>query len=274
MFCMKKNHFLFFLPLIGFGSLAHADSFYGGFQAGADFFAVKKHISSQPFIDNMPVVDNNGVTVPALSATSRNSGIGGLGGIFFGYSWQFQDFSMGLEAFANGEGSNSRQTIFNADNRADRNFIAEERLKGVYGVSIKPGYLVNEKAKLYAKAGWVNGRFSVQGTEAGFIGTSVSQATSGTLSQWLSGWQLGMGAEIFVTPNLALNMEYNHIRYKKRTFDSVSAALSEPIFNLTQKTVASYRPQSNNVLVGITYYFTPQETGFANTSSDDGGYDS
>lgn len=91
---MKKSHFLFFLPLITFGPLTYADSFYAGFQAGADFFAVNKEISSQVFTGATPAIFD-GLPVPVLTATNRSAGNGGMGGLFLGYSWQFQDFSLG-----------------------------------------------------------------------------------------------------------------------------------------------------------------------------------
>lgn len=263
---MKKSHFLLFLSLMGFGSLACADSFYAGFQAGADFFTNKKKISAE-ILEGVPLAPIPELTV--FSAQNKIAGLGGTGGLFLGYAWQFQDGSVGVEIFGNGDGSNTKQIVVNDNNRNNVNFQAIERLKGVFGVTVKPGYLINEKARLYVKAGWAKGRFTVEGPQAGYLGTTT--AVNGRIAKWVGAWIAGFGSEIFISPNLALSLEYNHIQYQKQTF--VSDFVLEPEFNTTLRTTAQYRPQSNNVLIGLTYFFTSQDNGFSLDTKDDGGYD-
>lgn len=267
---LMKKVFLFFLSLMGSVAHANTDSFYLGIQGGADFFSVTKRIQSQ-ILNTATFFPTIGA--PNFSTETRNSGIGGVGGGFLGYSWQFQDFSFAIEAFGYGDSSSIRKSAAETS-LISLNISESDRLRGFIGGLVKPGFLVNEKAKIYGKVGAVNGRFTISGTRTASVSSLflVNNTTSET--DWISGGQIGAGVELFISPCLALNMEYNHIQYKKRTFRFDTPSLNLFGVNQIQRTEVNYRPQSNNALIGLTYYFSPQDTGFSTGGRGNGDYDS
>ncbi len=244
---MSTKTLFIFLSLLSSSSLLFANGFYTGFQGGADFLLVNKKYFSEVLFK-----EKRESPYEALGTNNKNSNIGGVGGILLGYSWQFNRISLGLEGFINGDKTQSKQSTKNAENESRLSFSASEKLRGVYGILLRPGYLVNEKARLYAKGGWAQGHFSLTAKESGEI-IKVNERGTGTLKKWVNGWQLGFGSELFINPKLAITIDYNHIKYSKKSiFDTTNGGKA------TQNTRAQYKLQSNNILLGLTYYFTEQ----------------
>ncbi|MBD3730286.1 MAG: porin family protein [Sphingomonadales bacterium] len=85
------------------------------------------------------------------------------------------------------------------------------------------GYVVTPKTMIYAKAGYTNQRFGIQGTDGT---TSLSQRLD------TDGYRLGAGVEYAVSPNAYIGAEYRYSNYSKGEIDFNGDTPDSSRFNL------------------------------------------
>ncbi|QMW22405.1 outer membrane protein [Sandaracinobacteroides saxicola] len=135
---------------------------------------------------NLSVTDG-GVTQSA-SATADGLGFGGS----LGYDFKLDDsIVLGLEASIGG--TTGKLT----DGAAPGVSIKAGRTLGVTG---RLGFLAAPETLVYAKGGYVNGRFSFRDS-----GDNVSTNKDG--------WTLGAGVEQSLTPNISARLEYAYSKF-------------------------------------------------------------
>jgi outer membrane immunogenic protein len=122
------------------------------------------------------------------------------GGGFIGYNYEIlQRFVLGLEASTNFDKAN----FYNAAGSGGLlgTFYQFASTHRVYAVTARGGWLVSPSTLLYVKGGpaWV------QMSTNNSYWNNIAPNVTGTKT--LSGFQVGLGAETFVTPNISLRVE-------------------------------------------------------------------
>ena len=84
-----------------------------------------------------------------------------------------------------------------------------EAQRDIY-VGGRVGYVVSPKAMVYAKAGYTNARFGLQGSD-GTVDLDQKLDTDG--------WRVGAGAEFAVSRNAYIGAEYRYSNYGEAEFD-------------------------------------------------------
>ena len=116
-----------------------------------------------------------------------------------GYDYQAGKAVFGVEGEITG--STARDT-------ANGVLVAGDRLKSSTGrdfyAGARAGFVVGERALIYAKGGYSNARFNSEYT-----------STTGTIEdhETLEGWRLGAGAELKLTDKAYLKSEYRYTNY-------------------------------------------------------------
>lgn len=181
--------------------------FYVGAQAGYDSYRVRESFSNS-FVTGSDVTAS---TVSASGTTVHNA-TGWLGGLFLGYGEYFSNsYYLGGEIFGN---------LSNAD--AARHYTATETLggesvssygnvevKGNYGLSIIPGYKINDTTLGYVRLGWNWARVKGNKTDASVENGTAYSYTSGS-TRTNNGFAWGLGMETKLVDNWSLRTEYNH----------------------------------------------------------------
>jgi len=127
--------------------------------------------------------------------TSFNVG----GGWLVGANYQFHRFVIGIEASANYEAAKF-QTAAGSGGLA-MNFYQFAKIDTILAFTARAGWLITLDTLLYAKGGAAE--ISLTPNSAYF--NSIAPNATGSSS--LSGYQAGLGAETFVTPNVSLRAE-------------------------------------------------------------------
>lgn len=116
-----------------------------------------------------------------------------------GYDYQTGKAVFGVEGEVTGS---------TAKNTANGVLVAGDRLKSSTGrdlyAGVRAGFVVGERALIYAKGGYDNARFNSEYT-----------STTGTIEDHdtLEGWRLGAGAELKLTDKAYLKGEYRYTNY-------------------------------------------------------------
>ena len=106
-----------------------------------------------------------------------------------------------------------------------------------YGLSVVPGYAINQSNILFTKLGWQRAKFKKSGNEA----TGTNRGPN--FSTYKNGLMLGLGFETALTSTLSLKTEYDYTRFAR-------------IRNTRATTEHfTYKPQSSQYIVGLSYHF-------------------
>ena len=134
-----------------------------------------------------------------LGETGPYTSINVGGGWFAGANYQFARFVIGIEASGNYEAA-TFQTATGSGGWAT-NFYNFARIDQALAVTARAGWLITPDTLLYAKGGPSELRLTPNALYFNAIAPNV------TFPQTLSGYQAGIGAETFVTPNFSLRAE-------------------------------------------------------------------
>ena len=190
---------------------------YGGFYLGAQ-------------------VGQNGLstwtTGPRENATTLTANFGDLGytaGLFGGYGLQIRSFYVGGEIEAE-----LGKTHGDHEREGGGQSIAVDR-QWSYGASMRVGYVVNDTALLYARAGVVGTRF-----QADFV-----RGNNGLSAQYdETGIRFGGGMELPVSERLIARFDYSHTTYPE-------FSMSVP----PDGAINRFRPEEDLFRIGMLYKF-------------------
>ena len=174
-------------------------------------------------------------------ATTDTAVFGAVAGGQAGYNWQFGAFVVGAEAdfdWSNLKGSISAQCAAcapatNASLEHDVDWFGTARARIGYAAD---GWLA------YATGGYALGRVALKGTATGG-GVSASLTQNATPS----GWTIGAGVELALSPNWSARLEYLYVDLG--TVNNTVVVTAAP--SLTD----SARIQMNVVRAGVNYRF-------------------
>lgn len=165
----------------------------------------------------------------ARDTQTRFNSSGLTGGLFAGYGATVQhNIYLGGEGFVNTGSLRSSSKVIDANGTTDR-----IKMTYSYGLDFVPGYKVTDDTMVYAKAGVVRTRFTLNQTPV-----SGSTLASGTTSNSVTGGQLGLGAQTDLNKNIGLRGEFIHTAY-----NSFSAYGNK------------IKPRNNQFNIGLAYKF-------------------
>lgn len=182
--------------------------FYAGFQGGYSF--ANMDATSGPF----PGAMNQ-------SYSLTNSGF--LGGVHFGYNYQFGHYLVGAEVDIEGMNhSTSAAGTLGTVRRAD----------------------IDWQTSIRARLGWVEGPWLLYGTAGWVFAGGDSQVGVASFTNRYSGWTVGLGAERAITNAATLRLEYRFTDYGSSKFADVASN--------TQDKISAY---DNALRLGLSFRF-------------------
>jgi outer membrane immunogenic protein len=142
-----------------------------------------------------------------------NDGGGFIGGAQVGYNFQFGSIVAGAEATISGS------TI--EANAASA--VAPATI--TYTTDIHTIATAFDRVLVYAKGGWAGARVAVSGVD-----TLLPDAF--TINEWRSGWTVGGGAELRLSPSMSVGIEYSYIdlgnqSYASTTFTAIPYTITD-----------------------------------------------
>ena len=131
-------------------------------------------------------------------------------GVFAGYGWQWDRIYLGLELGAENSGAEWRHV------RAPtgRNFSVEQ--KGGQSLSARLGYQLDNGTLLYARLGKARSQFNYRYRK----GEPPAQANDINRDEMEVGTRYGLGAEVPITPNTFVRLDYNRTDYGSIDFET------------------------------------------------------
>lgn len=158
-------------------------------------------------------------------------------GILGGYNWRLgSNYLIGLEGDVEGRGGNNDRSFQNHNGITDTDFTESTKLRSAASLRARIGYVFDNRAAVYATAGYASA--SVKRTYQ-TVG-AVTESHSGRQS----GWTAGVGADYLLTGQLAARLEYRHTDYGT---DKVSADLWGEFYK--------QRLTEDSLRIGLTYQF-------------------
>lgn len=174
------------------------------------------------------------------------------GGIFAGFAISFpSSVSLGVEGFLDFSSNEAQSKIFddNAANLGGRfNFASFNiRHKRHAGIAVLPGVKINDKTLVYARAGYVDGIFNVNGEGRALLATGV--VTSFNNNHDLNGFQTGLGINTALSRNFSLRGEW---------VVNIYQSFTDPVINtrdLVEGSLIFNHPVTSQFNLGLIYHF-------------------
>lgn len=157
---------------------------------------------------------------------------GWLGSLFAGYGQYYNKFYLGGEVSANTSNASAGYALGD-----HLNYNSSIHVGTSFGISLLPGYKINDSSLFYAKFGYA--RASIKVREALSV-ASPAVAYSLSTTKWSNGLNYGIGLESIVYDNVSIRGEYNYINYSA--------------FNTT--TGARVTPADNQFVLSAIYHIT------------------
>lgn len=193
-------------------------------------FGIGWHFAKQPRATKLVKVDRDGFytglqaghgsigsdTSGAHNDSGGTSGFSGdfadesnvnLGG-FLGYGMTFDRWYLSIEAEADASNTDWRHVR----EPEGRNFSVDR--KGSFGLSARLGYLLDNGALIYVRAGAVKTRFNTVWIKGGNQENDIERDDN------IWGNRLGLGAEVPLSTNISLRFDYTHTNYNNYDFTS------------------------------------------------------
>lgn len=228
-------------------SLYNWAGWYGGFSAGYGWSN-----SSAIFNGDIP----NGAGTLALELATKApppypqplEPSGAIGGIQFGYNWQFdRSWIAGIEADIHYSGiKDNNQITTRIGNAYDLTIASSQRLEWFGTLRGRLGLLLNDRLQAFITGGLAFGEskndasISTQALfagQVGFIGLATymlcnngSACLTNSKSSVSTGWTLGGGFEYAAWGNVSLKVEYLHIDLGDRTLRLTPQTSAETAF--------------------------------------------
>lgn len=185
------------------------DGFYLGAEVGYDSYRTRENASGT--IDGV-VISSNPVTNPT----------GWVGGLFAGYGQYMDNFYLAGEIFTTDTGAQTSHNVNTYNSKITANWG--------YGLSLLPGYRLNNTSLFYVRLGYNWIRLKAQESTS-LVATSTTNTSNG--------FNYGVGIETLVYENWSVRGEYTHTNYS-----SFTTAMG-----------TSVSPSDNQFLLGVLYHF-------------------
>ena len=192
-----------------FAGVAHAATPFVGPYVGAQLGYSVYDMKGTVIDSSIPETDK----VDGLSAS------GAEGGLYAGWGMKPNPVTyVGIEAEYSWSGAEHTSSLTDPTGTV----TGKIKDKDNYGISGRLGWLPSSNTMLYVRAGWQRVKLEYSGDFAG-----SGSSGSGTLNRDHDGLRLGVGAEVAMTSDWLLRLDYAHTWYGDETF--VSGAVTAKI---------------------------------------------
>jgi len=175
------------------------------------------------------------------------------GGVFAGIGTKLTRLiSMGLEGFVDFGGGNAKNVYrFYGGTRNLINGLNSVTFsaKGEWdaGISLLPGIFINDKATLYARVGYINGRYSYQGNPSAIFPGGAGNAQNFSKSTNLNGLQLGLGIQAHFNAHFSCRTEWDVNSYQSTSVPIINSRI------LNEGSLTFRHPLINQFNFGLIY---------------------
>jgi opacity protein-like surface antigen len=193
--------------IIAVSALFLTSTAYAGNFEGLSVFAKAGSMSTDTEIKWTGTGDNAGET-ETTDGNGRSRFVGGIGA---DYGFKINDKFLTLIGV---EGNIGNTDVFKdrgSDGADSESFKFKQ--KNTYGVYIAPGFLVNDKALIYAKFSY--NRMKLEGNSKS---VQDGETESFKSSDNFDGFGVGVGARLFIADNIFANVEWQKIQYSSEKF--------------------------------------------------------
>ncbi|WP_282097230.1 MULTISPECIES: outer membrane beta-barrel protein [Guyparkeria] len=167
----------------------------GGFYAGAQ-------VGHTLLRSDLDAIHNDGGSNPGRSRLQASFGNDGVStGVFTGYGWQWDRIYLGLEL----DVENSGAEWEHLREPTGRDFSVEQ--KGGQALSARLGYQLDNGTLLYARLGKARSQFNYRYRKGENPDNDINRDVSEI------GTRIGLGAELPLTPNTFVRLDYNRTDY-------------------------------------------------------------
>lgn len=198
------------------------DGIYVGVGAGYDSYRVRASVNA-----------NDGLGDNIQSNTTVNPA-GFMGGVFLGWGRYLTNyFYLGGELF----GDFSKATVSENDTFTDPDttivYTGKISSKGAFGINFHPGFALTPSTLLFVRLGYIRGGFRTQETSTGL-------SINNNSTNWVNGFDYGIGVETSLCDNFSLRSEFTHSNFKSFTINSTNTR---------------YSPSNNQYKMDLVFHF-------------------
>lgn len=171
---------------------------------------------------------------------SKASMNGGLYGLAAGFNKKLDNqFLVGIEFDYDGRGS-ANDTVYQKEGSVvySTNYQVKSSLKETASVRTRLGYVINNKALMYATAGYTTAKISR--TYYDFRAPPTQESHT----KWQDGWTLGLGGECMLGKSLSASLEYRYADFGK---DNVTVTMWDRY--------EKQKLKEQSIRLGIAYQF-------------------
>jgi len=191
-----------------------------------------------------------------FSATTEGSGI--IGSLFLGYEQAFANkWMLGVEF--NAEVMNNHDKQYDSGQLVHNTIPRIAIINGyisasedvALGITVRPGLLFKNSARIYGILGYEAGRFIAGDSYLLQEFADLTAFSASTGHKWLNGFRYGLGTQFDVSERLALRLEINETQYSK--------VESGPYYNLSNGLPESgsiaFKFRTTETSLGLVYKF-------------------
>lgn len=171
---------------------------------------------------------------------------GFLGSIFVGYGHSIKERGyLGAELFSHLTGANEKISTAIFHSLGEFTYHTKTSTDFNYGVSLLPGYKVNDRSLIYLRLGFVRARFKEKEKESLLDAPNGEPFLQSTFDHYANGFSYGFGFEEAVYWSLSLRAEVTHISYQS-FWNTYSSFVSS--------TTAKLHPTNNQFTLALIWH--------------------
>lgn len=215
-------------------TLSLSDGFYLGIGGGYSWYSIQRKV--QATILDSPLFREKNFVNPE----------GVIGTLFVGYGHSIKERGyLGAEIFGNLTGADKKisTTIFQP--LGEFKYNTKTSTDFSYGVSLLPGYKVNDRSLIYLRLGFVRARFKEKEKESLLDAPNGTPFLQSTFDHYANGFSYGFGFEEAVYWRLSLRAEFTHTIYQsfRNTYTS-----------FVSSTTAKLQPSNNQFTLALIWH--------------------
>jgi opacity protein-like surface antigen len=192
--------------------------------------------------------------------TAKTEGSGILGTIFVGYNFLFADkFMLGIDL--NAEWMNNHIRLYDEGSTIDADVMQLAIVNGlVYnaedialGVTVRPGLVLKNNARVYGILGYEAGRIVAEDTFTSYLQGIMDTYHVSSGNRWLNGFRFGVGTQLDVTDRIALRFEINETLYPRTAISPYINVATGGVDS--PDSVYSFKLRSTETTLGLVWRF-------------------
>lgn len=215
-------------------TLSLSDGFYLGIGGGYSWVSVRRNIHATILGD------------PLFREKAFVNPDGFMGTLFVGYGRSIKERGyLGTELFCNLTGADEKISTAIFQPLGGFTYNTKTSTDFSYGVSLLPGYKVNDRSLIYFRLGYVRARFKEKEKESLLNAPNGTPFLQLTFDRYANGFSYGFGFEEAVYRRLSLRAEFTHTSYQSfwNTYTS-----------FVSSTTAKLQPSNNQFTLALIWH--------------------